>query len=94
MSICVICGLKQIGLGEEKVLAGFGTDGHPRIHIQSVVSTPFAAAHSVPQLYVRQNMNHPYVRQANDADADFAVDVLRRAIAEICVADHQNDTPT
>lgn len=39
-------------------------------------------------------MNHPDVRPAVDADAESAVDVLRRAIAEICIPDHQNDPPT
>ncbi len=39
-------------------------------------------------------MNRPIVRPATDADAESAVDVLRRAITEVCIADHQNDTPT
>lgn len=39
-------------------------------------------------------MNSPYVRKAIDADAELAVDVLRRAIAELCIADHQNDPQT
>jgi len=34
------------------------------------------------------------VRPAIDADAETAVDVLRRTITEVCIADHQNDTPT
>jgi hypothetical protein len=35
-------GLKQTGLRKEKALAGFDLIGHSEIHIQSVVSTPFA----------------------------------------------------
>jgi hypothetical protein len=31
------------------------------------------------------------VRDATDADADAACDVMRRSIAELCVADHHND---
>ena len=46
------------------------------------------------ELDVMPNMKRPHVRTATDADADSAIDVLRRAITEICIADHQNDTPT
>lgn len=35
-----------------------------------------------------------YVRPALDTDAEAAVDVLRRSIKEVCIADHQNDGPT
>jgi len=42
VSICVICGLKQTVLKEEKALAGFDGVGHSRGYIQAVVSTPFA----------------------------------------------------
>jgi hypothetical protein len=41
-SVC-ISGSKQTDLREEKALAGYDPIGHPGIHIQSVVSTPFAA---------------------------------------------------
>jgi putative acetyltransferase len=34
------------------------------------------------------------VRPALDADAEAAVEVLRRSITEVCLADHQNDAPT
>jgi GNAT superfamily N-acetyltransferase len=39
-------------------------------------------------------MNLCLVRPATDADAESAVEVLRRSITEVCVADHQNDAPT
>jgi GNAT superfamily N-acetyltransferase len=39
-------------------------------------------------------MNRTLIRPAIDADTDAAVEVLRRAITEVCIADHQNDTPT
>jgi len=42
--ICVICGPKQTKLRKEKKLAGFGPTGHLRIHIKSLVSTPFRCA--------------------------------------------------
>lgn len=34
------------------------------------------------------------VRPALNADAEAAVEVLRRSITEVCLADHQNDAPT
>jgi hypothetical protein len=39
-----IRGSKQTDLREEKALAGFDPAGHFGIHIQTVVSTPFAPA--------------------------------------------------
>jgi hypothetical protein len=40
VSICVICGLKQTGLRKEKVLAGFGADGHSGSYIKPLVTIP------------------------------------------------------
>ncbi|HUG10607.1 MAG TPA: GNAT family N-acetyltransferase [Opitutaceae bacterium] len=39
-------------------------------------------------------MTDSHVRPATDADAEAAVEVLRRSITELCIADHQNDGPT
>ena len=36
-------------------------------------------------------MSEPRVRDAIDADADAACEVMRRSIAELCVQDHHND---
>jgi len=36
-------------------------------------------------------MTEPWVRDAVDADADAACEVMRRSIAELCVQDHHND---
>ncbi len=39
-------------------------------------------------------MSPCFVRPALDTDAEAAVDVLRRAITELCIADHRNHGPT
>lgn len=39
-------------------------------------------------------MNLHLIRAASDKDAEQAVEVLRRSIMEVCVADHRNDAPT
>jgi len=39
-------------------------------------------------------MSTCFVRCATDADAEAAVEVLRRSIKELCIADHQNDALT
>ncbi len=39
-------------------------------------------------------MSPHLIRAATDNDAEQAVEVLRRSIVEVCIADHRNDAPT